>query len=146
MLLKYNVTCYKQKANISLVTRPLICYKFDFCFQILRKDKNGIKANLQESQLQLFSNKNDSPTASKIFAIQFIFTNHLKHKALTKTIYRKPSLREKCHAVPRQLCAQQLEEHSSWFNCFLRILGFLDLFGKLFSEVDFLMISVARSI
>ena len=39
-------TCYKQKPEIFLVTRPSTCWKPGSCFWFVRKDKKKVKANL----------------------------------------------------------------------------------------------------
>ena len=43
---------------------------------------------LEELKLQLFSYKNASQLACKIFAMKYSFTDHLKHKVVNKTICR----------------------------------------------------------
>ena len=45
----------------------------------------------QEFRLQLFSYKNVSNIASKIFAIQPSLFDHLKHKIVNKTTCRMPA-------------------------------------------------------
>ena len=46
MLLKQSATCYKKKAKLFLVTRPVTYRKIDSCFWFLGKDKKGTKVNL----------------------------------------------------------------------------------------------------
>ena len=94
----------KQNSKIFLATRSSTCWRFDSCFQFLRKSKIGVKANLQltlyesVTQLQLFLYINVSKTASKIFATRCFF-DHLKYKSLNKITCSTPS------ANPPKLCA-----------------------------------------
>ena len=44
--LKQNLTRFKEKVAILLITRLPSRWKFDSCFWFLKKDKKGIKANL----------------------------------------------------------------------------------------------------
>ena len=42
MTLKYSATRYKQKTEIFRIIRPLTCWKPDYCFWFVRKDKKRI--------------------------------------------------------------------------------------------------------
>ena len=62
---------------------------------------------MKKLKLKLFSYKNVSQIASKIFATHCSFTDHLKHNIVNETICRMPS------ANSGQLLAHRLESFSS---------------------------------
>ena len=132
MSLKQSATRYKQKTEIFLAIRPPTYWKPDSCFWVIRKGKKRIKANLllnlQELKLRLFSCKNISQIASKTFATQFIFTDHLNHKTVNNTTCRTPS------ANPRQLWAHQLKNFRTVAIIFRGFQDFLIYLAKYFSS------------
>ena len=118
-------TRYKQIGEIYLINRH------HFCFWVLEKDEKRIKTNfyleLYESRLQLFSNKSISPNASKTFATEMFFIDHLKSKTARQWIKQLEQL------------PQQILTNYGYISCrnfqmvwLLKHLGFPDLFGKVF--------------
>ena len=76
---------------------------------------------VQSSQQNTRTAKN-----TKIFGIQRSFTDHLRHKSVSKTTCRAPS------ANPHQLFANELKSFPAIIVIFLKLSGFSDLLGKVF--------------
>ena len=69
--------------------------------------------------MRLFSCKNISQIAT-----QCLFTDHLNHKTVNKATYRMPQSSTAMGIL--------VEKLSNCCNYFLRLLGFPDLYGKVF--------------
>ena len=94
MALKYCVTRCQQETKIFLITKALT-WKFDPCFWMLRKDRNGIREpNNQKSRNHSWNHlyiKLSLKLLVIFFLRSFFFTDHLKHKTVNKTTCRMPS-------------------------------------------------------
>ena len=91
-----------------------------------KRDKSAFATKFVGIIVTVFSYKNLSEITCKIFATQCFFNDHLKHKTVNKTTCRIPS------AKSSPIMCMLVEELSYCYDYFLRLSGFLNLFGKIF--------------